>query len=63
MDVKIEKQNRGDYCAEIDLHKEFSSITGGTLYAYGETPERASANLFHTIEYLIEVLLNHIHGE
>lgn len=63
MNIEVIKQNRGDYAAEIDLAKEFPSITGGTLYAYGDTPERAKANLFHTIQDVVETFLSHIHGE
>lgn len=57
MVIEITKNNRGDYNAEIDLHKHVSSnITGGTLYAYGDTEKEARENLLSKIQDVIEAL-------
>jgi len=63
MKVLITRNERGDFTAEINLANEFSSITGGSVYAYGDTEDRAKANLFFTVQEFTEKLLDFIHGE
>lgn len=63
MTITTSQNTRGDYSAEIDLAKEFSNITGGTLYAYGATETLAKANLMGAMQEIIDAFLWHIAGE
>ncbi len=57
MVIEITKNNRGDYTAEINLNKHINcNITGGTLYAYGDTEKEAKDNLLTKIQDVIEAL-------
>jgi len=55
MKVTVEKNNRGDYTAELDLNSIYVSSMG-SVYAYGDTEEKAKDNLLQNIESLIEDL-------
>ncbi len=53
--VKVEKNTRGDYTAEIDL-SNLNAYIIGIIYSYGDTEEKAMLNLGSEIEITINKL-------
>lgn len=61
MEIVYQQETNDRWSAEIDLHKLYgSNVTGGVIYAYGDTKDGAKKHLIECIETFKAHLTNFV---